>query len=356
MVFPDLTEHSIAIAQEHSMSGIFIGCTEKTGMPFFLNPKDLINPHIFVAGMSGSGKTYLTKNLMIKLYAVLGNQIILIDFTGEYADFSEFAGCTRYDFSGISKVLVKKEPGILYIGLGGMRDKEKISAAINVVEEIAGFMRKRTSGKNRMLYVILDEAWKLLSLDKSFAALIREGRKYGTGIIITSQLIEDLEAGMLSNIATLFIFRIQREASLRRLETDYQLSSAYTHKVQTFGIGECLVMQLGKSGRRDAFFISGVVGLSVGTIIKVKGGVVVELEYRRLEEIITKLTKSDSSELLRKLNSEKAIGLDELIEQLIRLGANKHDILDEMRVAGFKNDDLADAFAIALNKVSFDGK
>ena len=354
-ILPDFSEYDSSAAAEQSVGGIFIGSSEKSNMPFFLNPTASVNPHIFIAGMSGSGKTYLTKNIMLKLYAVLGHQVVLLDFTGEYLEFSEFAGCVKHGLSDVGKTLRDREAVILYIGLAGMKATERLSAAQKLVGELTEIMRSR-SQQQRMLFIILDEAWKLLLSDKSLATLVREGRKYGTGIVLASQLIEDMELGMLSNIATLFIFRMQNKTSLKKLELNYQISEPEVAKVQNLGVGGCLVIRLRKSGAREAFFLSRVMGLSVGSTVTIKRGAsMVEIDYKRLEAIVSELSKGDPSGLLSRLRSDKTIELPRLISELILLGSDRLAILSKMRTLGIQDSDIADSFAIAIAEVRKDG-
>ncbi len=353
--FPSFSEHSSARALELSVEGTFLGQCERSGMPFFLNPCGAVNPHIFIAGMSGSGKTYLTKNIMLKLFAVLGHQIVLLDFTGEYLEFSEFAACTKYDFSGMKHLLSGQEPLLLYVGLAEMKNTSRTSAALKIIGELTEIMRSRETRRGRMLFIILDEAWKLLLTDRSLMTLVREGRKYGTGIILASQLIEDMELGMLSNIATMFIFRMQNKSSLKKLWLNYQVKESDLAKMQNLEVGKCLVIQLRKSGMRDAFFLSRVLGISVGTAIKIKKGAkMVEIEYKKLESIITGLSKEDPSAFLSRLNAEKAIESHKLIAELMVLGADRLAILSKMRLIGLSDSDIADSFAMAIGEVSAD--
>ncbi len=349
-VLPKFSGQSYATALQMSRSGVFIGFSEKGNMPFFLDAAYAMNPHVFIAGMSGSGKTFLTKNIMLKLFAVLGHQVVLLDFTGEYLEFSEFANCSRYRFNGLGDILSKRKPVLLYVGLSEMKSAERIPIAAGIVAELTEVMRTRLHRKD-MLFIILDEAWKLLLKDKSLSTLVREGRKYGTGMILASQLIEDMELGMLSNIATLFVFRMQNKASLKKLELNYQINPDELTRVQNLNVGQCLVVQLSKSKARGVFFLGKVAGLSIGSVVKlIKGGKMVEIEYKRLEGIVLSLAKADPSALLSKLNADKAMELHKFMAWLMRLGADRLEILSRMRSLGINDSDTADSFAAAVGE------
>ena len=90
MRLPQLYEQSLPAVEKGAREGVFIGSTRF--LPYFLDFGVLMNPHVFVCGITGSGKTYLMKGLMLKLCAIMGSLVIAIDFTGEYRGFAELAG------------------------------------------------------------------------------------------------------------------------------------------------------------------------------------------------------------------------------------------------------------------------
>ena len=66
--------------------GFYLGRNCFTNAPVFLNPfsKELLNPHIGVFGISGSGKSVLLKSMANKAVGALGMKGAIIDPEGEY--------------------------------------------------------------------------------------------------------------------------------------------------------------------------------------------------------------------------------------------------------------------------------
>ncbi len=352
---PRLSEQSHAQVERASDGGIFIGCTERSRMPFFMNPELAINPHLFIVGMSGGGKTYLAKNLMIKLYAVLSCQVVLIDFTGEYEEFASFVGCTYCRDLNLQHILGMERQELVYLNLGNMKEQEKIANGRRVIAELTSIMRMRGLNNSTRLFIVLDEAWKLLRSDPGLETILREGRKYRTGLVLASQLIEDMERELCSNVATFFAFRVQDAGSLARLKQNYELDDAQILRIQNLDVGSCCVVQTYKSGRRGVFTISRVAGLSVKEMFALTTGeAMVEIEFERVERMVRALARKEPGAVVAKIHAERGIDLSVLVEELLRLGADRVRVLAALRELGLDDTTLADAFAYAVAKVKKD--
>lgn len=344
---PDSTEMSNA-----SKNGIFIGCSETSAIPVFIDFRSLINPHLFIVGMSGSGKTYLMKNLMLKLYSSMGSLVIMVDLTGEYKEFAELSGYSECTIESIPNKIYENEEGILYIDLKEAEEAEKINKAESLFGLVSRIMRVRESdGKH--IFIILDEAWKLLSNSVCLEIIIREGRKFKIGLIFASQLIEDIALSMLANIATVFIFRTQNSYSLNKMLKNYNLKSCDMQKIQNLNVGSCLLIQLYKSSRRDSFVIKKISGINHVHILKIIfGGKMLEINRKDLEVSIRNLCQKDPSAFLSVLNQNGQVELQDLIKNLILLGSDRRSVLNLLRAMGIGDPELADAFAFAATEIS----
>lgn len=331
-----------------SKKGIYLGPGKIYGTPIFLDFERLINPHIFVTGITGAGKTYLARNLMLKLYGILDAAVVLVDFTGEYREFAEAAGC-KIENSHAAFSL--DESGIVYVGLKGMREKDKIGKALKLLDRVAVSMRARSaSGKNRRLFVILDEAWKLMRESSSFETIIREGRKYGVGMVLATQLLEDINATFLSNIATVFIFRVQNDASLDRIAGNYGLTGKQVEEIKNLEVGSCLLVQLHKGGVRS-FCIRKIRGIRVPKIIAIRIGdrMDIETSMDAFSKLVEELCGGNGSEQIISAAREAGyVKLDELVSQLVLHGASRKEMLRALRKTGIADADIADAFAFAI--------
>ncbi|MEM3638846.1 MAG: DUF87 domain-containing protein, partial [Candidatus Micrarchaeaceae archaeon] len=85
------------LAAAESKSGIYIGNTIARSLPYFLDFGSLLNPHIFIFGVTGSGKSYMMKSLVLKFSSIMGAAIVIIDFTGEYEKFAEFISAKSHE-------------------------------------------------------------------------------------------------------------------------------------------------------------------------------------------------------------------------------------------------------------------
>ncbi len=93
------------------------------------------------------------------------------------------------------------------------------------------------------LIVVIDEAWKLAKDPKSLpVVLIKEGRKYGYSIIISSQdATDDLAPQILSNAGTAIIHRITYPKYLGYLRESYNLTEIEIERIRDLPVGEAYI-------------------------------------------------------------------------------------------------------------------
>ncbi len=150
--------------------GIYIGKTRFLSVPLFWDPRKLINPHIGIVGISGSGKSYLVKTFLTRASLIWNSNAIIIDWVGEYSKWVKQAGGTvislgkeklnLLDLTYTNKaVRIKQILSALDI-LAGLKDfpeeREEIEAAIESVYkskkkphilEVAKFLDSKGSTK-----------------------------------------------------------------------------------------------------------------------------------------------------------------------------------------------------------------
>jgi|GEM_PF-1516048 DNA helicase HerA-like ATPase len=349
---PQRIEQSFSKAIESSSGGVFIGSSFVYSMPFFVDFDALINPHMFILGMSGGGKTFLMKNLLLKIHAVLESTLVVIDFTGEYEMASELQ--TREEREALDPISYMEEGGhrVLYFNLKSLSEKEKVNAASNVLQEVVKVMRSRPLDSKERIFVLLDEAWKLLKDNADLKIMIREGRKYKLGLILASQLIEDLELPMLASSASLFVFRVQNKKSLEKLSKNYGFGEKTISTIQNLEVGSCLAIQIYKSGMREAMVVRRVLGVSMKKYIGIAfGDIVVEIDEEELAAVIRRLCEKDPSTLISEISDGRSIELESLIRRLMLFGADRRAILNSMRGLGIEDYEIADAFALAVEQM-----
>lgn len=354
VVIPNMNEQRGNEAIEYSKGGVFVGRSLEYSMPFFLNFRSLLNPHTFILGMSGSGKTYLMKSLMLKIYSLLGCRIVVIDLNGEYAELSNSdMGDSSLELDrlfGIEDRKGNKEDyAIIYYDLKNLEEKEKSRRVSDLLNKIDKNMRFWNADGDFRVFIFLDEAWKFLKEINSLESIVREGRKYGVGIVMASQMLEDIDIPMLYNSAVLFVFRIQNKNSLNKLSKSYGLDEKTLNRIQNLEVGECFVVQTHKTKRRDAFFIKQVIGVRLRDYLTILfGDDMIKIEYGRFRKMVNELVRDDPSDLIRKISAEKEVELSYLVACLIRLKADRRKMLRCLMKLKIPEEDISDAFAIAI--------
>jgi DNA helicase HerA-like ATPase len=337
---------------------IYIGTTKIFKVPFTWSFINLTNPHIAVVGITGAGKSYFVKTLLVRANYVWGTNAIIIDFAGEYKAWVKQSGGTVVslgfgDFINIMDlsamkpldrtkqimtsleiltdianypeqrriteeaieqayvnsgfVLSERAPagkdaptlkdvisllqeklqdgtyeypaelenavyrlrqfaregedyfakkstidigklsnsGLVSIDLSGMADDRfRALAALFILQTLKEIMRSESWSETKGLkaLVVLDEAWKVASNDKSDAILIvREGRKYQFGLIVASQNPTDINEAIFSNVGTTFILRTKFEKFLNYLQGSLNFSNYIKTEISKFGVGQAAV-------------------------------------------------------------------------------------------------------------------
>ncbi|MGC8628950.1 MAG: helicase HerA domain-containing protein [Candidatus Micrarchaeia archaeon] len=313
---------------EASKNGIYIGKLKNQELPFFLDFSQLINPHIFACGVTGSGKTYFLKALLLRLGLEMQAEITCIDFTGEYEEQAQLI------------------PNMNYIGMGSKSEDEKREIANKALKDIASAMRRKGIGKSRH-FVFLDEAWKVLNKGIAFNTLLREGRKYGVGLVIASQLLEDLPAPLLGNIASLFVFRMQSSASIERLIRSYALTQAQAMEIASLQQGSAFALQIYKAKNIGVFEICRAEAVKLPRMARIAFGddMYIEVDVEKLEAVLTEHMGSEKAKKVMKNVESGSISIDALLFEMLSEGLDRLKALHALRMLGINDIDIADAFA-----------
>ncbi len=352
---PKTSEQNYLSMLTSASNGVFMGMSSGMSKPFFLNFDILVNPHIFVVGMTGSGKTYLVKNLMLKLYGCIDAIVFLIDFTGEYHEFAEFVKAERYTSEFFINKNYENLPKLCYLSLENLHEKDKLVKGKEVLSSLVEVMRSRDLYSKPHLFIIIDEAWKLLGSNSGIETIIREGRKYSTGIILASQLLDDIKLNALSNVASIFVFRTQNSENIETLAINYEFPKEYLEKIKNLDVGSCIAIQIYKTGKRSIFQIKKISGIKIDPLISVTfGDKMVELKQSIVENMVKKISKKDSTDLISKLRSQKSTTLHLLICELIKLDADRLEIISQLRSLGINERDIADSYSAAIEVSAYE--
>jgi hypothetical protein len=135
--------------------------------------------------------------------------------------------------------------GLVDIDLSGLPDERfRALAALFILQTLKERMRFEgwNESKGLKTIVVLDEAWKVASDEKSDAIMIvREGRKYQFGLIVASQNPTDINEAIFSNVGTTFILRIKFEKFINYIQGSLNFSDFIRSEITKFGVGQAAV-------------------------------------------------------------------------------------------------------------------
>lgn len=110
--------------------GLYVGKTRYLGTPVFWDFRKLINPHVAIVGITGSGKSYLTKTFLTRASILWNSNAIIIDWVGEYNKWVKQAG-------GLVINLGKEKLNIL--DLMGTKRRDRIKQIMSALEILLDF-------------------------------------------------------------------------------------------------------------------------------------------------------------------------------------------------------------------------
>ncbi|MGC9156823.1 MAG: ATP-binding protein [Candidatus Micrarchaeia archaeon] len=135
--------------------------------------------------------------------------------------------------------------GLVDIDLSGLPDERfRALAALFMLQTLKEKMRMEgwSASKGLKAFVVLDEAWKVASDDRSDAiTIVREGRKYQFGLIVASQNPTDINEAIFSNVGTTVVLRIKFERFLDYLQGSLNFSDFLRREISKFGVGQAAI-------------------------------------------------------------------------------------------------------------------
>ncbi|MBU0586239.1 ATP-binding protein [Candidatus Micrarchaeota archaeon] len=437
--------------KEHLLSNptdsIFLGKTKWLSTPVFWDYRRLINPHIAIVGITGSGKSYLVKTFITRSSIVWDTNALILDWTGEYEKWVRQAGGKVIDLSkehlnlldlvgmgsgertkqiisaldiladlqnfpkereeiesALEKVYkhkkspelkdllsILKEPravrmikrltlqgsdffsgkstltfsslltsGLVCVNLRSLPSEELRSlAALTILQFTKEMMRRQKlqEEKGIKLFVVLDEAWKIASDERSeVLTIIREGRKYNFALIVSSQNPTDVHKTILSNSGTLFIMRLVLREFRKYVQESLNYSDYVDSEISKFSVGDAALHMIfsGQQAKSSTFIMQKIDGEEPLFVFRIKGeSMEIEMEREQFMRALYELGVNDEQMAKVKDRFEKAEGTlsgTKLIEMLENFGYSKAAILAFMRKLGVPEKGLIDMFALARRK------
>lgn len=427
--------------------GIYIGKTRFLGTPVFWDFHKLINPHVAIVGITGSGKSYLVKSFLTRASLLWGSNAIILDWVGEYVKWVKQAGGTVIDL-GSEKLNLLDRAGVakhhrikqiisaldLLLDLknhvqerddieealeevydsghrnatlidvaGTLQEKGKKSAArllrrftvegsdffagpssfnlqdltrsglvcidlhrlpteeirslagLTILQHIKEIMR--TEGiqeeKGVRLFVVLDEAWKIASDERSdVITIVREGRKYNFSLIIATQNPTDMHKTIFSNIGTMFVLRLILKEFRDYVRESIGYGEFIDKEIGRFGVGDAALNMIfgARQGRVTTFLLNRIDGEEPLFLFRIPGGdMEVEIEREQLVKMLYELGLNEEQVNLLKTEFEKndgTLNAEDMVRFLEKFGYSKPTILSFLRQLGVTEKNLIHIFSL----------
>lgn len=340
----------------YSGKGIYIGRTSIYKMPFLFDADAMLNPHVSVIGTSGSGKTFMLKALIVRSALHLGCNVLVLDWTGEYSKIVEYLSGRELvignDFDTRSLDHEKVLAGVTSLNMSRLRQgSERERVTRSVVGWLVGVMHSHGIGNRSRQMIVLDEAWRLVSGTNELGALFREGRKYGFGVVLATQLVSDIRNEAISNSATMAIFRLQNSDDIGILATSGIIDAEDMRMVSGLSQGSCLLHLAFKdsASKRKNLVIERISGVETDVYeLRCSNMRVSEKKFRDETDRL-QLSEDARARLYGFIDaSDRRIDETALADVLLKLGLDRPKIVTYMRFLGLDDASIVAAYEAAV--------
>ncbi|MEM0200861.1 MAG: ATP-binding protein [Candidatus Micrarchaeaceae archaeon] len=247
--------------------------------------------------------------------------------------------------------------GLIDLDLSSLPDERfRAMAALFILQTLKEKMRleswSSTAGLKTL--VVLDEAWKVASDERSDAVtIIREGRKYSFGLIVASQNPTDVNEAIFSNVGTTFMLRIRFEKFMNYLQGSLNFSDFIRGEISKLGVGQAAIDMAFNTGVRfpNIFLVDKIVGeLPLDTYSIFLSDILSEKELSdtqiKKDYTFDKMSLNSNlielgfgsdaiNKLINYLNQQgRNVDIRDFVRTSISIGVNKNTIISFMRSIG----------------------
>ncbi len=199
-----------------------LGVIPKTNIPSVINLHDAISHHIALIGVTGSGKSFLARELIKEL--MQDTKIICVDFTGEYAE--KFKNLQTYKFDNKNKDeinnFMQSVEKICIFELPSIANTKDVLTQTQSFIELVFEYAKNQQTKQRIC-LVLEEAHTIVpetsflgdlgdygsskALVNKMGQVALQGRKYGVGLMVIGQRTANISKTILTQCNTMICFQ-----------------------------------------------------------------------------------------------------------------------------------------------------
>ena len=226
-------------------------------------------------------------------------------------------------------------------------------AGLSILQFVKESMRASTYSANALprLFVVVDEAWKIASDERSdVVSIVREGRKYGFGLIVASQSPTDVHKSIFSNAGTMLLFRLTHAEERKYVRSSLSYSDFYDEESHSLSVGQALVhLEFSQPvACPRTFILRKVDGEELLVTLRIWGGVM-NLEFER-GEVASRLlsfglTDAQARAVLSEFERHSfSLQASEFAALLEKFGYSRASTISLLRELGASERDLLSAF------------
>ncbi len=341
-----------------SLSGVLVGQTSVYGSHFFLDSTALLNRHLAVIGMTGSGKTYFLKSYVTRCVSLKESSLLVIDWNGEYSEMVEFLGGRITMISRASEPEIAAAMnlnGICSVSFSDIKDdREKKLAGAIAIRLIVDMLHNMEIDNSRERIILIDEAWKIIGEDSPVIQLFREGRKYGISICIATQLVNDILNAIIANCACIALFRLQIPDDYQSLVSSGIISQGECVALSALRMGECMFHMARKDGGGTGnFIIRRAFGVSNKKLTVIGVAMRYEVTEKRLGDSLRTFTEpAVAAKIMDYIISHGwRVSSTQLITKMAELGLERKDVVPILRAFGVDDIEIVRSYESAKGTI-----
>ncbi|MGC8647638.1 MAG: ATP-binding protein [Candidatus Micrarchaeia archaeon] len=245
----------------------------------------------------------------------------------------------RTDFN--IKCLLKCNTSIDLSHIKSNAQKALISRLL--LKAIIKAMRKMGISSKVRALIVIDEAWQMLSNSDELLTLFREGRKYGVGIIISTQLLDDINNAVIANAGCIISFRLQSPKDFKILSS-IGLGDMVP-KLASLQMGSCMVRLNRKYGGSRNFVISHVDGFEIEYFCICGGRMQIYVPSNKFFKSLESLGENAKTALSNlAIENNRRLDLVALIKELVKCGLDRSQIVSFLAKLGVDSLSIAIAY------------
>ena len=195
-----------------------LGVVPKTDIPVVLNLHDAISHHIALIGVTGSGKSFLAREIIKEILQDI--KIICIDFTGEYEKEMQNLSPQKIDSGNLEYFMESNK----HFAIFELPELSNTSERITKTGEcIAGIFKFAKGNSNQRICLLLEEAHTIIpesgflgdlgdygktkAIVNKIGQVALQGRKYGVGLMVIGQRTANISKTILTQCNTMVCFQ-----------------------------------------------------------------------------------------------------------------------------------------------------